>query len=159
MYGGKICASLDRQHPRDLFDIKELLDNNELTDDIIKGFVILLLGAGRPFHEMLNPNILDQNNIFTSEFTGMTEKEFTYDCHVKTLKELIEAVNANIKTNYKDILLDFVRLQHNFSDIDIPNLDRLPAIKWKVRNLEKLRDTDKNKFDEQFKKLAECFNQ
>jgi predicted nucleotidyltransferase component of viral defense system len=26
LYGGKICAALDRQHPRDLFDIKLLLD-------------------------------------------------------------------------------------------------------------------------------------
>lgn len=129
LYGGKICAALDRQHPRDLFDIKELLDNNELTDDIIKGFVILLLGAGRPLHEMLNPNILDQNNIFTSEFTGMTEKNFTYDCHIKTLKTLIDIVNTSVKVDYKDFLLDFVRLQHDFSGIDIPNLDKLPAIK------------------------------
>lgn len=27
LYGGKICAALDRQHPRDLFDIKYLLEN------------------------------------------------------------------------------------------------------------------------------------
>ena len=27
LYGGKICAALDRQHPRDLFDIKLLLDH------------------------------------------------------------------------------------------------------------------------------------
>jgi predicted nucleotidyltransferase component of viral defense system len=27
LYGGKICAALDRQHPRDLFDIKYLLAN------------------------------------------------------------------------------------------------------------------------------------
>jgi predicted nucleotidyltransferase component of viral defense system len=36
LFGGKICAALDRQHPRDLFDIKELLDDNELTNEIIK---------------------------------------------------------------------------------------------------------------------------
>jgi len=156
LYGGKICAALDRQHPRDLFDVKELLDNKELTEDIIKGFIVLLLGAGRPLHEMLNPNILEQNEVFTNEFQGMTDKEFSYDCHVKTLKALIEIVNTNVKSDYKDFLLDFVRLQHNFSDIDIPNLDKLPAIMWKVRNLEKLRDTKKSKFDEQYAKLVEC---
>lgn len=156
LYGGKICAALDRQHPRDLFDIKELLDNDELTEDIIKGFIVLLLGAGRPLHEMLNPNIIDQSQVFQNEFYGMSDKEFTYNCHTKTLQALIDAVNTSIKADYKDFLLDFVRLQHNFSDIDIPNLDKLPAIKWKVRNLEKLRGTNKGKFDEQFEKLAEC---
>jgi len=34
LYGGKICAALDRQHPRDLFDIKMLLDNEGITDKI-----------------------------------------------------------------------------------------------------------------------------
>jgi hypothetical protein len=31
LYGGKICAALDRQHPRDLFDVKLLLDNEGVT--------------------------------------------------------------------------------------------------------------------------------
>ena len=34
IYGGKICAALDRQHPRDLFDIKLLLEKFGLTDSI-----------------------------------------------------------------------------------------------------------------------------
>jgi predicted nucleotidyltransferase component of viral defense system len=34
LYGGKICTALSRQHPRDLFDIKILFDNEGLTQDI-----------------------------------------------------------------------------------------------------------------------------
>ena len=157
LYGGKICAALDRQHPRDLFDIKELLDSNELTDEIVKGFVVMLLGGNRPLHEMLNPNILEQNDVFINEFHGMTDKEFTYEDHVETLKTLVDIVNANIKENYMDFLLDVVRLEHDFSNVDIPNLDKLPAIMWKVKNLEKLRSTNQGKFEEQAKKLLECF--
>ena len=44
IYGGKICAALDRQHPRDLFDIKLLLDNEGLTDAIRKSFVVHQIG-------------------------------------------------------------------------------------------------------------------
>ncbi len=157
LYGGKICAALDRQHPRDLFDIKELLDNDELDDAIIKGFIVLLLSAGRPLHEMLNPNILEQNDVFLSEFSGMTDKEFTYQDHIETLKALIDIVNTEVKADYKDFLLDFVRLEHNFADIDIPNLDKLPAIKWKVKNLETLHTANKAKFEEQYKNLQRCF--
>ena len=31
LYGGKICAALDRQHPRDLFDVKFFLQNSPFT--------------------------------------------------------------------------------------------------------------------------------
>lgn len=157
LYGGKICAALDRQHPRDLFDIRELLEANELDSEIIKGFIIMLLSHDKPLHEVLSPNIKDQKDLWAREFMGMTDKNFTYDNHMQTLKTLINAVITDVNNSYKDFLLDFVRLQHNFSDVDIPNLDKLPAIMWKVKNLENLRSTNKSKFDEQFKKLEECF--
>ena len=48
LYGGKICAALDRQHPRDLFDVKVLLENEGLTDEIRKGFVVYLAGHDEP---------------------------------------------------------------------------------------------------------------
>jgi len=31
LYAGKLCAALDRQHPRDLFDVRLLLDNEGIT--------------------------------------------------------------------------------------------------------------------------------
>ncbi len=34
LYGGKLCAMLDRQHPRDMFDVKELLQNEGITTEI-----------------------------------------------------------------------------------------------------------------------------
>jgi len=40
LYGSKICAALDRQHPRDFFDVKFLLDNEGLTDYIRKAFIV-----------------------------------------------------------------------------------------------------------------------
>ena len=55
LFGGKIVAALDRQHPRDLFDTKHLLDKIGYTDEIKKGFIFALLSSKRPFHEILNP--------------------------------------------------------------------------------------------------------
>lgn len=31
VYAGKFCAALDRQHPRDLFDVKVFFQNNQVT--------------------------------------------------------------------------------------------------------------------------------
>jgi len=38
LFGGKIAAALDRQHPRDLFDINLLFGAEGLTKDIMSGF-------------------------------------------------------------------------------------------------------------------------
>lgn len=48
VYGGKICAALDRQHPRDLFDVKYMLENEGFTPDIKHGFIACILSSERP---------------------------------------------------------------------------------------------------------------
>ncbi len=79
LYGGKICAALDRQHPRDLFDVKYLLANEGFTDEIKKGFLYCLLGSERPFNEMLNPNHQDQRSALENQFIGMAAEPFSYE--------------------------------------------------------------------------------
>lgn len=157
-YGGKICAALDRQHPRDLFDIYQLIQNNGITDEIIKGFVVMLLSANRPLSELIAPNILDRESIYLSEFQGMTDIEFTYEQHVETLKYLINLVQEKLKSNYKNLLLDFVSLNINFESFNIPNIEKLPAIKWKIQNLEKLREINSDKFKQEYTNLKKILD-
>ena len=76
LYGGKICAALDRQHPRDLFDIKYLLESEGLSRDVIIGFLLALISNDRPIHEVLNPNFLDQKKAMENQFFGMTFQSF-----------------------------------------------------------------------------------
>jgi predicted nucleotidyltransferase component of viral defense system len=71
LYGSKINAALDRQHPRDLFDVMLLLQNEGITDDIRKAFIVYLVSHSRPMHELLNPNRLDIENTFKTQFEGM----------------------------------------------------------------------------------------
>ena len=56
LYGGKLCAALDRQHPRDLFDVHGLFQAEGITDEIRRAFVIFLASHDRPMSELLNPN-------------------------------------------------------------------------------------------------------
>ena len=48
LYGGKFCAALDRQHPRDLFDVAQFYKTSTITDEIKSGFLALALGHNRP---------------------------------------------------------------------------------------------------------------
>jgi len=77
LYAGKICAALDRQHPRDLFDIKILYENGGITDEIHKVFVVYLACSPRPINELLNPNFLDIESRFLNEFVGMTVQQIS----------------------------------------------------------------------------------
>lgn len=49
LYAGKICAALDRQHPRDLFDIKQLFENEGIDRELFKTFLVYLISHGRPW--------------------------------------------------------------------------------------------------------------
>ncbi len=60
LYGGKLAAALDRQHPRDLFDVSKLLKNEGITREIMNGLICYLLSHKRPIHEVLSPTFKNQ---------------------------------------------------------------------------------------------------
>jgi len=88
LYGGKICAALDRQHPRDLFDLKLLLENEGLTEEIKYGFLVALISHMRPINELLSPTFLDQKTSFETQFSGMSDIPFIYKEFEETRKKL-----------------------------------------------------------------------
>ena len=152
-----MCAALDRQHPRDLFDISLLLEDDTMIEGLIDGFIVMLLSHNRPLHEILNPMRKDMSRVFDQEFSGMTDIVFTYDQHVSTLEKLLSFIYSKL-VPYRNLLLDFVSLRLDLATISIPNIDKLPAILWKQQNLTRLRERDYKKFCEQEKKLEQVLN-
>lgn len=49
-------------------------------------------------------------------------------------------------------------MKSDFSSLGIPNLDRLPAIRWKLQNLETLKDANLDKWHEQYDQLVKLFS-
>ena len=47
LYGSKIVAALDRQHPRDLFDVWRMFESGGVSDATIECFVTYLAGHNR----------------------------------------------------------------------------------------------------------------
>lgn len=152
LYGGKICAALDRQHPRDLFDVKYLLQNEGFTKEIKKGFLLMLLCSERPINEMLNPHLLDQQTAFENQFEGMASDDFSYEDYEKTRIELVEIVNQELTQDDKNFLLSFKNLTPNWS---IYPFSEFPGVKWKQLNLNKLKNNNPEKHKQLFDKLKE----
>src|SRR5580700_10572733 len=72
MYGGKLVAALDRQHPRDLFDVMQLYAHEGITPAIRRAFVIYLASHNRPVHEVLFPVLRDISQDYERSVRGMT---------------------------------------------------------------------------------------
>ena len=155
LWGGKICAALDRQHPRDLFDIHNLMQDTGITSEIKMGFITLLLSSNRPLHEMLAPHFQIKEDIFNNEFIGMTDENFTYEEAKRTFNDLVQTINNALTDDDKKLLVDFVELKADLAKSSIPNLDKLPGIKWKMQNLIGLQKTNPQKFYEQSAKLKD----
>jgi len=145
LYGGKICAALHRQHPRDLFDIKYLMENEGYTDEIKKGFILCLLGSNRPLHEIPSPNLSDQRHAMENHFDGMSYVPFSHEDFEETRSQLITVVKASLTKEDKDFLLGFKTLTPDWSVYDF---ERFPAVQWKLQNLLKLKNSNESKYNE-----------
>lgn len=156
LYGGKLCAALDRQHPRDLFDVKLLFENEGFTDEIKRGFILGLVSSNRPTHEMLDPHLLDQRTAFENQFEGMTTIEFSYDDYEATRLQLIETVKARLSEEDKAFLLSLNRLTPDWSIYDYQNF---PSVKWKLRNLEKFKKDNPETYQQQLSVLESILEQ
>lgn len=154
LYGGKICAALDRQHPRDLFDVKYLLENEGFADEIKKGFLFCLLASKRPIYEMLFPNLLDQRSAMANQFDGMSNEPFTYVDFEATRNLLIQNIHKSLTVTDKDFLLKF---ENATPDWSLYNFEKFPAVQWKLQNLQKLKETNPEKHSKQLKKLKNRF--
>jgi predicted nucleotidyltransferase component of viral defense system len=156
LYGGKLCAALDRQHPRDLFDVKLLMENEGFTDEIKQGFILGLVSSNRPTHEMLDPHLLDQRTAFENQFQGMSEVEFSYDDYEATRLQLIETVKASLSEEDKAFLLSLNRLTPDWSIYDYQNF---PSVKWKLLNLEKFNNDKPEAYQQQLSELESILEQ
>lgn len=150
VYAGKLCAALNRQHPRDLFDVKLLLDKHGITDELRQAFVVYLACDVRPMHELLIPNLLNIAPLFAAEFSAMTNHEITLEELLLTREKLIRTINYSLTDAEREFLLSIKLGMPNFNLLNIENISRLPAIKWKVLNIAKM---DKTKHKLMMKKL------
>jgi len=156
LWGGKLNAAMERQHPRDIFDIKSILNNIGFTEEIKQGFLFFLLCGKRPIDEILNPHFSDQRIILDSQFSGMTNEEFTYEEFENIRKQLIGIIQNSLTDSNKLFLLSFANGTPNWTDFDYSNY---PAIKWKLLNINKLKAINPTKHIESVKKLEKLFEQ
>ncbi|CAM3663251.1 MULTISPECIES: nucleotidyl transferase AbiEii/AbiGii toxin family protein [Halomonas] len=149
LFGGKLNAAVDRQHPRDLYDVKLLYDNEGLTDDLFRTFLIYIASSPRPAHELLNPNLIKLDQPYTQEFEGMTRASVSLQELLDTRNRLIADIQSRFDENTKRFLMSLHDGTPDFDAIDRPRAADLPAVRWKLINLEKLKNENADKHAQQ----------
>lgn len=155
LYGGKICAAIDRQHPRDIFDVKLLLENEGLTQEIWDGLKIGIISHYKPIYELLSPILKDQKSAFDKQFAGMTSVEFTYNDYEETRAFLIDSIQKRLSDDEKQFLVSFEMGSPDWRLFQIPVLKNLPAIKWKLQNIINLKENNIKKHERMIENLKE----
>ncbi|EOQ90740.1 nucleotidyl transferase, PF08843 family [Leptospira yanagawae serovar Saopaulo str. Sao Paulo = ATCC 700523] len=153
LYGGKIVASLDRQHPRDLFDVKLLLENEGITPEIMQTFVIYLSSHNRPFHEVLKPTKKNMESLFNQEFIGMTSLDFSYKDFESTRDLLIDELSSKLNQNQKEFLITLQEGNPKWDLLGLEGIDKLPAVLWKLENIQKMEESKKKESLENLKRV------
>ena len=158
LYGGKISAALDRQHPRDLFDIKLMFDFVTDFKQVKKGFLYCLLGSDRPIIESLLPNRIDRQEALIKQFSGMTEIPFSYSDYEETRKKLIDFINSNLTQQDKEFLIAFEAGNDLSQYVEYQEYIPFPSVQWKLQNINKLKEINPNKWKNNIKKIEKILS-
>jgi len=113
LYAGKLCAALDRQHPRDLFDVMHLQAAGPIPDSIRQAFVAYLAGHRRPIVELLQPNSKAVEDLFANHFAGMTEEPVELAELEATRTQLFEWASTALTEHERRFLLSIKRGEPN----------------------------------------------
>jgi predicted nucleotidyltransferase component of viral defense system len=137
LYAGKFVAALDRQHPRDLFDVRDLLANEGIDHALRKAFLVYMLSHNRPMSEVLAPTRLDIKQEFERGFAGMTEEPVTLEELLKTREEFIAELVGKMPQEHRRFLISFEEGKPDWKLLDIPHAEKLPAVQRRLQNLAK----------------------
>ena len=136
---------MDRQHPRDLFDIKILLDSERFNEQTKKAFIVHLISHPRPMVELLNPNFVDTRDIYEKDLKNMVLENVEYEELVETRNRLVQVIINSLTTEDKNFILSVKRGEPAWSLLGLAGVENLPAVKWKILNIKNIHPTKHKK--------------
>ena len=155
VYGGKLVAALDRQHPRDLFDVMQLFDHGGITSGMRRCFVIYLACHNRPIHEVLYAPEKNIDDEYREQLVGMMSDDVDLDELVAARVRLLRELPASLDDAERGFLRSLARAEPDYALLDVPHVAELPALQWKVENLRKLASNNPTKLRAQADALDE----
>jgi hypothetical protein len=153
LYAGKLCAALDRQHPRDLFDVKLLLENEGIGDELLSVFVVYLISGNRPLAEMIAPQFQPLEAVFDAQFKGMTKQPISVAELEDARRTLVNLIQGRLTHAQRKFLLSFKQGEPEWPLLSVPGAEHLPAVQWKLINIRRMHKAKHAEAVEKLKKI------
>jgi hypothetical protein len=144
IYAGKLCAALDRQHPRDLFDVMQLQRAEGVDRALFEVFLVYVLSGDRPIAEMFSPRLTPLARAFNAEFNGMTLMPVTADDLETARTKVIADLHALLTDKDREFLLSVKQGSPNWTLFAHPRAEMLPAVQWKLQNIARIAPEKRN---------------
>ncbi len=158
-FAGKLVAALDRQHPRDLFDVAQLLAAEGLTKPLMDAFVVYLVSQGRPMSEVLAPVEKDLRQVHEAEFAGMTGTLATLEVLQETRARLVRELRQTLLPRHVQFLRSVKGLDPEWALLPHAHVAELPAVRWRLQNLEKFRKEQPERYAAVRERLEEVLKE
>ena len=135
LYAGKLVAAFDRQHPRDLYDVRLFLQQERLTREVALAFLVYLVSHGRPLHEVLRPRFKDIRGEYEQAFRGMTVNEVPLEALEQSRVDLLDRLHAAFTADDRAFLLSVAESRPRWDLLSLDGISDLPAVRWKLHNI------------------------
>jgi len=101
--------------------------------------VVYLAGHNRPLHEVLFGNDKDIAAEYERAFAGMTEVPCSLDTLLGARARIRHELPHRLTAMHRQFLSGLVRAKPDWSLLQYPHATELPALRWKLANLETFR--------------------
>jgi hypothetical protein len=160
LYAGKIAAALSRQHPRDLFDVGLLLEDERADEALWRTFLVYLTCSPKPAWEMLVPRMpADFEATFEAHFKGMTTEPIEVGALLQSRERLVSRVASWLDEPSCAFLRSVESEQPDFGLIGLAHAAELPGVRRKLHNLAQRtagkRAADRQALEETLARIAD----
>lgn len=143
LYAGKLVAALDRQHPRDFFDVRDLFANEGISDALRCAFIVYLLSHHRPMAEVLSARPKPLRAEYLRGFAGMTAEPVAEEELVAVRQQFVKAVVGEMPEAHRRFLLSFERGEPDWRLLGVAGAPDLPAVRWRQHNLSQVKPSQR----------------
>lgn len=159
LYAGKLAAALSRQHPRDLFDVGLLLEDERADVRLWRTFLVYLTCSPKPTWEILAPRVpADFAETFEAHFKGMTAEAIAVEALLESRERLLARVVQWLDEPSCAFLRSVEREQPDFGLIGLGHAAELPGVRRKLDNLAQRtavkRAADRQQLEETLARIA-----
>ena len=97
-----------------------IYENEGLTADLFRTFMVYVASSGRPMHELLAPAAPLSEEQFGEEFVGMTRHPVSWDALIETRRRLHEDIGSRLTGDVAAFLLSLHDAEPEFCLIGLP---------------------------------------